>query len=93
MEEGILVNKTIHFSSTKLFLDRKMGKTLGFITFKYVVNPHTQQNPIIFNVLYYSITCASSLANKLTQQISIEFLMKIIYYIHLECPENPNKTV
>ena len=70
-----------------------MGKTLGFITFKDVVNPHTQQNAIVFNVLYYSITCAFSLENKLTQQIGIEFLMIVIYYIHLDCPENPNKTV
>ena len=54
------------FSSTKLFLDRKMGKTIDFITFKDVENLHTQQNPFIFNTLYFSITCAFSLENKLT---------------------------
>ena len=81
------------FSSTKLFLDRKMGKTLGIITFKDVENLHTQQNPIIFNTLYFSITYAFSLGNKLTQQISIEFVMITIYYIHLGSPENQKKRI
>lgn len=70
-----------------------MGKTLGIITFKDVENLHTQQNPIIFNTLYFSITYAFSLGNKLTQQISIEFVMITIYYIHLGSPENQKKRI